>query len=82
MRQSTSRAWRPLYQPQLLHTTWGALVALQRGQTLRGADLSCQLEARRLRVLAFEVFFFGTAIGSCDLLFGGGIHRHGPPGAK
>ena len=55
-------AWRPAYQPQLPHTTWGSLVALQRGQMLRGAGLSVQLEARRLRLFDLEVFFFGTAM--------------------
>jgi len=60
--QSTSRACRPAYQPQLPHTTWGCFTALQRGQTLRDGALSVQLEARRLRPLALEVFFLGTAI--------------------
>ena len=60
--QSTSMAWRPAYQPQLPHTTCGSFVALQRGQILRGAGLSVQLDARRLRLFDFEVFFFGTAM--------------------
>jgi hypothetical protein len=55
-------AWRPAYHPQLPHTTWGSLVALQRGQMLRGAGVSVQLEARRLRLFDLEVFFFGTAM--------------------
>ena len=33
--QSTSMAWRPWYQPQLPHTTWGRFTAPQRGQVLR-----------------------------------------------
>jgi len=36
--------------------------SLQRGQVLRGAGLRVQFAARRLRLLDFEVFFFGTAI--------------------
>jgi hypothetical protein len=60
--QSTSMAWRPLYQPHAEHTVCGTFVALQRGHTLReGAD-SFHAEARRLRDLDLEVFFFGTAI--------------------
>src|SRR5690606_15781227 len=60
--QSTSMAWRPPYQPQLPHTTWGCFTALQRGHRLREGALSVQLDARRLRLLALEVFFLGTAI--------------------
>src|SRR5690606_20762653 len=60
--QSTSMAWRPPYQPQLPHTTWGCFTALQRGHRLREGTLSVQLDARRLRLLALEVFFLGTAI--------------------
>jgi hypothetical protein len=56
-------AWRPAYQPQLPHTTWGSLLAPHRGQRLRADGASVQLEARRLRLLALEVFFFGTAMG-------------------
>jgi hypothetical protein len=67
--QSRSRAWRPAYQPQFPHTTWGCFPALQRGQLLRAGALRVQFEARRLRLLAFEVFFFGTAI--VRLCFGG-----------
>ena len=37
--QSTSMAWRPWYQPQLPHTTWGSLTAPQRGQVLRAGCL-------------------------------------------
>jgi len=54
--------WRPRYQPQLPHTTWGRLAEPHRGQTLRAGALSVQAEARRLRVFAFEVFFLGTAM--------------------
>src|SRR5690606_28597599 len=36
--------------------------ALQRGHRLREGALSVQLDARRLRLLALEVFFLGTAI--------------------
>ena len=38
------------------------MVALHRGQTLRAGAWSVQFEARRLRLLDFEVFFFGTAM--------------------
>jgi hypothetical protein len=38
------------------------LVDPQRGHELRAAVPSVQAEARRLRVLDLEVFFFGTAI--------------------
>src|SRR5207302_4333550 len=62
--QSTSTACRPPYQPQLGHTTWGSLARWHCGHTLRGGVRRTQLEARRLRVLAFEVFFLGTAIFS------------------
>jgi hypothetical protein len=55
-------AWRPAYQPQLPQTTWGSFTALHRGHTLRGEALSVQLEARRLRLFDFDVFFFGTAM--------------------
>src|SRR5262249_44143373 len=59
---STSIAWRPPYQPQLPHTTWGSLACPPCRQMLRAGADSRQLEARRLRLLAFEVFFLGTAI--------------------
>ena len=59
----TSMAWRPPYQPQFPHTTWGSLAALHCGQMLRGGTLSVQFEARRVRDFIFEVFFLGTAIG-------------------
>src|SRR5690606_24202591 len=65
--QSTSMACRPPYQPQLPHTMWGCLAALQRGQTLRDGASSFQAEARRLRLLALDVFFLGTAISVCSL---------------
>ncbi len=55
-------AWRPPYHPQLGHTTWGTLAAPQRGQRLRDGASSFQAEARRLRLLALEVFFLGTAM--------------------
>lgn len=55
-------AWRPWYHPQLPHTMWGNLVAPQRGQVLRDGALTVQAEARRLRLLALEVFFLGTAM--------------------
>jgi hypothetical protein len=54
-------AWRPWYQPQLPHTTWGSLAAPQRGQTERAGAFTVHAEARRLRLLALEVFFLGTA---------------------
>jgi hypothetical protein len=60
--QSTSMAWRPWYQPQFPHTTWGTLAEPQRGQTLRDGASRVQAEARRLRLLDLEVFFLGTAI--------------------
>lgn len=61
-RQSTSIAWRPLYQPQFGHTTWGSFARRHWGQRLcAGAD-SDQAEARLLLLLDFEVFFFGTAM--------------------
>ena len=59
--QLTSMAWRPWYQPQLPHTTWGSLAEPQRGQTERAGTLTVQADARRLRLLALEVFFLGTA---------------------
>lgn len=40
----------------------GRLVALQRGQELREARPKVQAAALRLRPLALEVFFLGTAI--------------------
>jgi hypothetical protein len=55
-------ATRPLYQPQLPHTVCGRLAAPQRGQVLRPGRVIFQAEARRLRLLAFEVFFLGTAM--------------------
>ncbi len=60
---STSIAWRPLYQPQLGHTTWGSLAWVHCGHTERAGAFSTQLDARRLRLFALEVFFLGTAIG-------------------
>jgi hypothetical protein len=63
-RQLISMAWRPPYQPQARQTTWGNLAELQRGQTLRAGMPSFQAAARRLRVLALEVFRFGTGMTS------------------
>jgi hypothetical protein len=37
-------------------------MAPHRGHVLRDGEPSFHAEARRLRVLALEVFFFGTAI--------------------
>ncbi|MEY2478087.1 MAG: hypothetical protein QOG87_3402, partial [Actinomycetota bacterium] len=70
-------AWRPPYQPQLPQTTWGSLARRHWGQTLRGGASSFQLEARRLRVFAFDVFFLGTAM-SASVLFQ--LVERGPPG--
>ena len=55
-------AWRPPYQPQLLHTTWGTLARPHCGHRLRAGASSFQADARRLRVLALLVFFLGTAM--------------------
>jgi hypothetical protein len=55
-------AWRPPYHPQLGHTTWGSLLCLHCGHTLRAGALRDQLLALRLRLFALEVFFLGTAI--------------------
>jgi hypothetical protein len=55
-------AWRPPYHPQFAHTTWGSFADPQRGQRLREGAFRFQADARRLRLLAFEVFFLGTAI--------------------
>ena len=60
---STSMACRPLYQPQFGQTTWGVLAVVHWGHTERAGAFSTQLDARRLRLFDFEVFFFGTAIG-------------------
>jgi hypothetical protein len=57
-------AWRLWYQPQLLQTMWGTFTAPQRGHVLRGGVLSVQAEARRMRVLDFDIFFLGTAMAS------------------
>jgi hypothetical protein len=51
-------------------TTWGSLVCRHCGQTLRGGTDNVHALARRLRLFAFEVFFFGTAmIGQLSLEF-------------
>jgi hypothetical protein len=55
-------AWRPLYHPQFGQTTWGSLALWHCGQMLRAGTVSVQALARRLRLLAFEVFFLGTAM--------------------
>lgn len=55
-------ATRPLYQPQLPQTTCGRLTCEQLGQVLFAGAEIFQLEARRLRLFALEVFFFGTAM--------------------
>jgi hypothetical protein len=57
-------AWRPWYQPQFPHTTWGTLAAPHRGQTLRDGAFTVQADARRLRLFIFDVFFLGTAIAN------------------
>jgi hypothetical protein len=44
------------------HTIWGSLAVVHCGHTERAGAFSTQLDARRLRLFAFEVFFFGTAI--------------------
>jgi hypothetical protein len=62
--QSTSIAWRPLYQPQLGQTTCGSFAWRHCGQLLCAGVASVHADARRLRLLDFEVFFFGTAIVS------------------
>jgi len=41
---------------------WGTLADPQRGHTERDGALRSQALARRLRLLALEVFFLGTAI--------------------
>ena len=63
---STSMACRSWYQPQLPHTRWGRLTAPQRLQALRPPERMRHAEALRLRALAFEVFFLGTAMGFGD----------------
>jgi len=55
-------ARRPWYQPQLPQTWWGRFTAPHRLQVLRPPSLMRHDEARRLRLRALEVFFFGTAI--------------------
>src|SRR4051794_13538833 len=64
----------PPYQPQLPQTTWGSLAWRHWGHSLRGGAARRQLEARRLRLFAFEVFFLGTAIVfSFDLDYSGRV---------
>lgn len=55
-------AWRSLYQPHDWQTRWGNFTAPHWLQMLREADFSFQAEALRLRPLALDVFFLGTAI--------------------
>ena len=51
------------------------MVALQRGQELREARPRVQAAALRLRPLALEVFFLGTAIvGSSEASNVGAVH--------
>src|SRR5919202_6133795 len=66
-RYSTMMACRPPYHPQLWHTTWGSLARRHCGHVLRGGAARLHAPARRLRLLAFDVFFFGTAIGAKSL---------------
>jgi hypothetical protein len=63
-------AWRPPYQPQLPHTTWGSLVRRHCGHVLRGGADRFHALARRLRLLDFDVFFLGTAIGRTSVADG------------
>ena len=63
-------AWRPPYQPQFGHTTWGSFAWVHCGHTLRGGAASFQFDARRLRLFALEVFFLGTAISIVSFGFG------------
>src|SRR5690606_37770526 len=79
--QSTSMAWRPLYQPQLPHTTWGCFAAPQRGQVLRAGVPSFQAEARRLRLFDLDIFFFGTAIAVLPGAGGAGAPADGGVGS-
>jgi hypothetical protein len=65
---STSSACRPPYHPQFRQTTWGCFTAPQREHVLRAGRSSRHALARLLRLLALEVFFFGTAIGDQTLM--------------
>ncbi len=47
------------------------MVAPHRSQALRDAVLRVQAAALRLRPLAFEVFFLGTAIVGSSVVIGG-----------
>src|SRR5947209_10089722 len=69
-------AWRPPYHPQFPHTTWGSLARWHCGHSLRGGAPSRHAEARRLRPLALEVFFLGTAM--LLLLACGTARKRGP----
>ena len=55
-------AWRPPYHPQLAKTTWGSLAWRHWGHMLRGGLPRRHADARRLRLLDFDVFFLGTAM--------------------
>lgn len=62
--QATSITTRLRYQPHVWHTVCGVFALPQRGHVLRAGAASFQLPARRLRVLDFDFFFFGTATGA------------------
>ena len=62
-RQSTSMAWRPWYQPQLPHTTWGSLVAPQRGQLLRAGASSFQARGPAAAALGLGGLLLGDGHG-------------------
>ncbi len=64
-------AWRPAYQPQFPQMRCGRLVTPQWSQELRAARSRVQADAFRLRPLALEVFFFGTAIVGSSEAVGG-----------
>jgi hypothetical protein len=51
-----------LYHPHVGHTTCGSLALWHWGQTLRAGTFRTHALALRLRLLALEVFFFGTAM--------------------
>ena len=61
-------ATRPSYQPHEPHTWWGRRAAPQRLQRLSDGAPRVHADARRLRLLAFEVFFFGTAMSGPELV--------------
>jgi hypothetical protein len=51
-----------LYLPQALQTLWGKWYAPQLGHATMLGALSFQWDERRLSLLAFECFLFGTAM--------------------